>query len=164
MRRLFLIVSAVSLVLLGTLQLIIYLNRPATPEELRLRAAVMPALHLVAMDGQPYVLTTGRPLVLIYFNTTCDHCLRQVEWMRREFNRFDGVAVVFMSSQPETELRDFVGSNEVVGTLVRVKPEEVAEKLGVLALPQLLVYDARGELTALFSGETDPLKVRQVLP
>jgi thioredoxin-related protein len=45
-----------------------------------------------------------------------------------------------------------------------VRHEEVAERFGVLAMPQIFVYDAGGKLVELFSGETSPGKIRSAIP
>jgi peroxiredoxin len=167
MRKLFLIASAVFLVLFGSLQLFIYMNRPVSSDELRVRAAMLPPLRLTALDGKPVDLADKLPVVLIYFNTTCDHCQRQVEALRRERGMFTGIPVVLMSSQPEADVREFVEQNDFVEPgfmIVRVQHEEVAERFGVLAMPQIFVYDADRKLVELFSGETSPEKIRQTLP
>lgn len=167
MRKLFLIASAVFLVLFGFLQLFIYMNRPVSREELRVRAAVLPSLDLTTLDGQPYNLNDKLPLVLIYFNTTCDHCQRQLESLRRERELFAGVPVVLMSSQPEEDLREFQEQTNIAEEgfiIVQVQHEVVAERFGVLALPQIFVYGADGELVDLFSGETSPEKIRLAIP
>jgi peroxiredoxin len=165
MRKLFLIASAVFLVMFGSLQLFIYMNRPVSSDELRVRAAILPPLRLTTLDGKPYDLADKLPVILIYFNTTCDHCQRQVEALRRERGMFKGTPVVLMSSQPEAEVREFVGQADLAQfIIVRVRQEEVAERFGVLAMPQIFVYDTDRKLVDLFSGETSPEKIRLAIP
>lgn len=167
MRRLFLVTSVVFLVLFGSLQLFIYMNRPVSADELRVRAAMLPLLRLTTLDGKPFELADKLPVVLIYFNTTCDHCQRQVEALRQERGLFTGIPVVLMSSQPEQDIREFVEQTNFVEPgfiVVRVRQEEVAERFGVLALPQIFVYDADHKLGNIFSGETSPEKIRSAIP
>lgn len=167
MRKLFLITSVVFLVLVGSLQLFIFINRPVSADELRIRAAVLPPLRLTTLDGKPYSPADKLPVVLIYFNTTCDHCQRQVEVMRRERELFAGIPVVLISSQPEDDVREFAAKADLVESkfiITHVQQEEVAERFGVLAMPQIFVYDADRNLAGLFSGETSPAKIRSAIP
>jgi hypothetical protein len=166
MRKLLLVSSIAFIVLFGVLQLFIYFNQPVPLDELRKRAAVLPSLDLVTPDGAPHRLEEGRPIVLVYFNTTCDHCQRQVEWLRSEFSRFEGISVVLMSSQPLEEVREFSRSafaDDQEVTIVKVRHEEIAEKFGVLALPQIFVYDRELRLVELFAGETEPARISRAV-
>ncbi|MBL7850880.1 MAG: thioredoxin family protein [Cyclobacteriaceae bacterium] len=167
MRKFLFIASILFIILFGGLQLFLYLNKPLPLDELRVRASVLPSLSLTTMDGESYEPKAGRPLVLIYFNTTCDHCQRQVEWFRKEISRFEGITLVWMSAQADDVLREFVRTTDFTGAevdVVHVRHEVVAEKFGTLALPQIFVYDGDGRLVDLFSGETDPAMIRATLP
>ena len=166
MRKLFLITSVAFLVLFGLLQLLLYLNKPTPLDELRERVPTLPKLHLVGLDGMPYDPGDALPVVLIYFNTTCDHCQRQVEQLRVSLNRFEGISIVLMTAQSIEELQEFMSQIDFGGARVipvQVLPEEVAEKFGVLSLPQIFVYDANRRLVGLFAGETDPRRIRATL-
>ncbi len=78
MKKTLLIVSVAFLALFGSLQLYVYLSRPTPAGELRVKVANMPALSLKDRQGNEFTIPTGKPVVLIYFNSTCDHCQRQM--------------------------------------------------------------------------------------
>jgi hypothetical protein len=87
--------------------------------------------------------------------------------MRRERELFAGIPVVLISSQPEDDVREFAAKADLVESkfiITHVQQEEVAERFGVLAMPQIFVYDADRNLAGLFSGETSPAKIRSAIP
>lgn len=160
MKKYILIASAVFVLLFGGIQLFLFLKRPATKDELSVKAARLPELKLITLDGQPYQPRTDRSLLLIYFNSECDHCQRQIETLKKRADLFKSCSLVLMSAEPvETvaAFRDRAGLDQVANLdLVHVEHEVIAEAFGVLNLPQIFVYNSRGELIDLFSGETNP--------
>lgn len=165
MKKILLFASVVFVVLFGALQVYINLHQPTPSDELRVRAAELPPLALTTLDGKPFQIPDNTPVVLVYFNSTCDHCQRQLEAMQKEAARFAGAEVIWMSSQSPEDLKVYFDKGQTgLFTVVRVQPEEVAERFGVLALPQIFVFGADGKLRELFTGETDPQEIRMALP
>lgn len=165
MKRIILIVSVVIILLFGGLRLLLYSFEPTTENELSIKAAKLPSLSLTLVDGTSYLLSAGHPTVLVYFNSTCDHCQRQVAALKSHLNLFDGISLILMSAQPYDEVVEFAsafGSYHNI-RVVQCKPEEIAEHLGVLSLPQIFVYDSSGSLAGLFYGETEPKVIRGAL-
>lgn len=158
MKKVLLIISVFFLVLFGSLQLFVYLARPASSEELRIRLVQLPAITLTAPDRSTFALEQGKPLVLIYFNSECDHCQREVLEIRENIGLFSSSSVVLMSSQPLNEIESFSsGSGLQEYTNVRfgqIEPEVLGENFGTLTLPQIFVFSSEGKLITLFSGET----------
>ncbi len=160
MKKALLIASALFVVLFSALQVYIYLRQPTPAKELRVKAAVLPSLSLTGLDGSEFSIPGDKPVVLVYFNATCDHCQRQVEAMQKASGQFEDTAVIFMSSQPLEDLRSyFLHAGLGNFFVVHVRPEEVSERFGVLALPQIFVYDANRQLRDLFTGETSPEQI-----
>jgi peroxiredoxin len=163
MKKGILIASAILLIVLLSLQYYLYLHRPSSPEELSARASQLPALDLTSIDGSIFRLQGGRPVVLMYFNSQCDHCQAQLNAMREQMNLFSSATIVFMSSQSLDELSriaaifDFIVFQNV--HFVQSKPEQLSEKFGVMSLPQIFVYSAEGNLKKVFSGETAPSEI-----
>jgi len=159
MRKIFLLISAVSLLLFCSLRLYVYLSRPTPPDELRERVGRLPELSLKDSDGNPYTIEMGRPVVLVYFNSTCDHCQRQLSAIRANIGLFAAAQVVLMSTQPMEEVTPFIRGlnfdNRSDVRVVQISHEELSEVFGTLGLPQIFVYSPEGRLAALFAGETD---------
>lgn len=166
-RRILFAASAIFILVFGALQLFLWQWKPTAPDELRQRAARLPSLHLVEVNGKAFTLTPGKPVVLIYFNSTCDHCQRQLTALERAWSRFDEVSLVLMSAQAEEEISAFSSALQFPTTadlkVVRCDPADIAESFGVLSLPQIFIYDEKGNLAGLFSGETSPALIDSVL-
>lgn len=164
MKKILFIASAVFVVLFGALQIYINLRKPTPTDELRVRASELPRLSLTTLDGNAFLIPEGEPVVLVYFNSTCDHCQRQLEAMRKESSQLEGTTIVLMSAQSLEDLRAyFNGVDQGNFNVVHVSPEQVSEKFGVLALPQIFVFGADHQLLDLFTGETDPKKIGSLL-
>jgi peroxiredoxin len=164
MKKILFISSAVFVVLFGALQIYINLRKPTPTDELRIRASELPPLSLTALDGNAFRIPQGKPIVLIYFNSTCDHCQRQLEAMRKERGLLDDVTVILMSAQPLEDLHAYFNGIDLGHfNVVHVPPEQVSEKFGVLALPQVFVFGANRQLLDLFAGETAPEKIKSLL-
>ncbi len=163
MKRTIIIISLIFLLLFGSLQLFVFLSRPTPKEELSLRLAQLPEIALTGLDGSAFELRTNKSLVLIYFNSECDHCQRELKAIRDQIELFSSSSVVLMSSQSLEEFASFAnGLNFEAFPNVRfgqIKPEQLAETFGSLALPQIFVFSADGKLVTLFSGETKPAEI-----
>ena len=167
MKKGILIASAILLVLLLSLQFYLYLHRPNSAEELSAKASQLPALNLTATDGTSFELVSGRPVVLVYFNSQCDHCQRQLNAMRENMNLFSSATIVFMSSQSLDEVGRFAAvlNFNVFPNVrfVKSKPEQLAEKFGLMSMPHIFVYSEEGNLKKVFSGETAPAEIASLL-
>ncbi len=157
MKRTVIIISVIFLLLFGSLQLYVFLSRPTPTEELRIRLAQLPEIVLTGLDGSEFSLPSDKPLVLIYFNSECDHCQRELKDIREHIELFSSSSVVLMSSQSLEEFTSFANGLNFVNSpnvrFGRIRPEQLAETFGQLALPQIFLFAGNGKLITLFSGE-----------
>ncbi len=167
MRKIILIVSAVFVLCFGALQFLVWQIRPTDRDTLRKLAATMPDLTLTSWRAKSVQLSEGRPTVLVYFNSTCDHCQRQIKATLRDIELFEGMRVVFMSTESIEVLAEVESKYGVTKPdgfeLVHCDQAQVAERFGALGLPQIFVYDANGKLVELFTGETPPAAIVRTL-
>lgn len=163
MRTFFLVVAGVLLLIIAGLELFIYLNRPVGKEELRVRAARLPELGLTLPDGKELTIPRDRALVLVYFNSSCDHCQREIEDIRQHLDRFVGAQLILMSAEEPETIDAYIKSIGMPGgenvVIAHVRHEVIAEKFGLLGLPQVFVYSAEGRLIDLFTGETSAQRI-----
>ncbi|MBL7845848.1 MAG: redoxin domain-containing protein [Cyclobacteriaceae bacterium] len=167
-KRFILVILFLGVLLVGALQLFIWLNRSTSADELRVRARQLPDLELTDLQGNRVSLETGTPLVLIYFNSECDHCQREIEALKKDIQLFRRCSLVLMSSQPLPEIISFVAASGFKPAdsvaVVHVSYESIATSFGQLTLPQIFVYSREGKLVGLFSGETNPAQIAEVIP
>ncbi|MDZ4715491.1 MAG: hypothetical protein SH819_08485 [Cytophagales bacterium] len=150
------------------LQAYLYLSRPISQEELAVRASVMPSLTLTSMDGSAFPFRQDANLLLIYFNSECDHCQREVAEIHRNMHLFSKTDVLFMSSQPLPPIVQFASGFDFKqyprAHFVRIAPEDLAKAFGAIAVPQVFIYSQEGKLITLFSGETSAQVIAASLP
>jgi len=168
MRKFFLVVAGVLLLIIAGLELFIYVNRPIGKEALRERAAQLPDLSLTTLDGKNFTLPTDRPAVLVYFNSECDHCQREIANLTQHLDLFTGSVLVLMSAESPEIISSYLRTLTVTSNnklfVVHVRHEVIAEKFGLLGLPQIFIYSADGQLIDLFSGETQTEIIAKSLP
>ncbi len=167
MKKYLLIASGLFVILFGAIQLFLYLNRPSSVDELKIRAAKLPELRLTTLDGAPFQPKGDRSILLVYFNSECDHCQRQVETLKKRIDLFKSCNVVLMSAEPVETVMAFRDKAGLAGienlNLVHVEHSTIAGTFGLLSLPQIFVYSKDGELIDLFSGETNPEHIARLL-
>lgn len=167
MKKTLLIVSAAFIALFGSLQLYVYLSRPTPAGELREKVANLPVLSLKDRHGNGFTIPSAKPVVLIYFNSTCDHCQRQLNVLRDNLRLFTAASLVLMSSQPIEEVvafTDGLGFDRASNVhVVQITHEELSDVFGTLGLPHIFVYSAEGKLVGLFAGETTATAIAEQL-
>lgn len=168
MRKFFLVVAGVLLLIIAGLESFIYLNRPIGKEELREKAAQLPDLELTTLDGNSVNLPGERTIVLVYFNSTCDHCQREIADLQEHMELFEGSVLVLMSAEESQVVASYMSSIGLRMSdsliIAHVRHEVIAEKFGLLGLPQIFVYSPEGRLIDLFRGETKAEKIARSLP
>lgn len=167
MRRVLIVVAGLALLLVIVLQVLVYFSQPTSTEELETRVGTLPELVLVGMDGVAFDLPTGKPVVLIYFNSTCDHCQREITALRAKKGLFEDAALVMMSAEQIETVRSFASRmdfGESDAQFVHVTHEEISKVFGTLSLPHIFVYSTQGKLLGIFEGETTPEAIAAVLP
>ncbi len=166
MKRVLIIVAVMFLLLLLGLQVFVYLSQPTTTEELETRVGTLPGLKLIGVDDAEFELRSGKPIVLIYFNTECDHCQREIAGLRDKRELLAAASLVLMSAQPLEEIQRFSATIDFGLTdtrVVHVTPEQIATVFGTLGLPHIFVFSKEGRLLEIFSGETPPEAIAAVL-
>jgi len=69
----------------------------------------LPVFSLITRDSSLIDVSVfaSRPLVLIYFNSECDHCQYEAEDIKNNIRAFSKATLVFMSSEPLTKINAF---------------------------------------------------------
>jgi thioredoxin-related protein len=168
MKKVFILVTVIFLVSLIGLQIYVFLHKPTSVEDLNEKAAELPELDLIAAEGYTYRLEKGRTIILMYFNSQCDHCQRQLMVMRENIKLFSSASIIFVSAQERDEVSRVAGIFDFYAfpnvRFVAARPEQLSEKFGVLSLPQIFVYSKYGKLLKVFTGQTKPEDIVAVLP
>ena len=132
-----------------------------------MRLADLPSLTLTTLGGTAVQFKTDSSLVLIYFNSECDHCQREIVAIHSSMDLFKSSRLVFMSSQSLDEIKTFANGFDFASctnvTFVKIGHQELAEVFGTLTVPQIFVFGTNGKLVSLFSGETKPAIIAEAI-
>lgn len=123
----------------------------------RLDPRPAPALTLITVEGRTAELADlrGSVVVLHFWATWCPPCREELPALLR-FASTATARVVAVSLDPEWQpVLSFVEEPEVLRHVVRASSGEVAERFGVIELPQTFVIDAEGLLRLRLSGAQD---------
>ncbi|HRJ31408.1 MAG TPA: redoxin domain-containing protein [Cyclobacteriaceae bacterium] len=138
-------------------------------KERAISLSTFPKLNLLSLDSLGFRLESLplEPVVLIHFNSGCDHCQYEAAAIKASINKFKGAQLVFFSTEPITVIRQFSeqhGLSEYVNIhLTKINAADVTATLGTLAVPHLFIYGADRKLLKEFRGETKPEAILKYL-
>lgn len=122
----------------------------------------LPELKLFSQDSLAFNFQSlpEKPLVLIHFNSGCEHCQYEASSIKASVEQFNSVHLIFFSSESITLIRQFsdhYGLNEYSNIhFTKINATDAAATLGTLAVPHIFVYGADRKLINEFRGETKP--------
>ena len=99
-----------------------------------------------------------KPTVIVYFNTECEHCQYEAKEIVKYQEKFKGVNLYMLSAENINQIKSFAHkmsldkiSNLEMG---KITVKESFEKFAFTTIPDILIYNASGELQKHFKGET----------
>src|SRR5262245_48015661 len=107
----------------------------------------------------------GQVVVVDFWATWCGPCHLQARILEPIYQEMKGKGVQFLAAnvgeQPEI-VRAFL-KDEPIPYPVLLDPDDVAGKLGVMALPTLMVVDKKGRVSYFEAGLTDGPTLRRMI-
>lgn len=120
----------------------------------------LPVFSLASLDSlsiESYSFE-DTPLVLIYFNSECDHCQYEVRDIKKNIADFSKATVVFMSSEPLTKINAFADSSGLKDFpnvfFTKISSNDAFTAFGSLGIPHVFIYGSDKVLRKEFKGET----------
>ena len=99
-----------------------------------------------------------KPTIIIYFNTECEHCQYEAKEIVKYQEKFKGVNLYMLSAENIAQIKSFAHkmnldkiSNLEMG---KITVKDSFEKFAFTTIPDILIYNASGELKKHFKGET----------
>lgn len=134
------------------------------------KRSVLPAVSLLALDSAQFDLSTveNKPLVLIHFNSECDHCQYEAKDIKKNAESFSGANLVFMSSEPLSKIESFaheygLGNYRNI-FFTKIDAGHATTTFGVLSIPHVFIYGPDKVLIKEFRGETSAAVITKHLP
>jgi thioredoxin-related protein len=113
--------------------------------------------QLFKMDSTQFQMTSGRPILLVFFNSQCEHCQYELTELKKNLSSFEAVSVLLMSSENIATIKE-------AAEFVKINRDDVFENFGSLSVPHLFLYGADRKLIKEFKGETKIEAILQYLP
>ncbi len=115
-------------------------------------------------NGQGYTyeqLSKNKPVVLIYFSPTCDHCKEFTEAMLKRINKLQDKQFVMISYENLKEVKAFDDRYKLSGHQnIKVGSEGytfvVQKYYNIQRFPFVAEYDKTGRLKKIIRGDVDP--------
>lgn len=117
----------------------------------------MHELPLFDLDSLSYKFNKHNPTILIFFNSACDHCQHQAYSIQDTLQAFQGIDIVWVSSEKISLIQEFSSKYRLVGKsgvyFTKIDERKVFETFGSLSIPHIFIYK-NGFLTQEFKGAT----------
>ncbi|MCS6836242.1 MAG: TlpA family protein disulfide reductase [Anaerolineae bacterium] len=124
-----------------------------------------PPFDLVNLDGQPVSLAdyAGRPLILNFWQTTCEPCKREMPTFAEFLEDQSDVALLAVSIEETSEqVRAFFAELDMLPVPVALDVDGSARRAyGIAGLPTTYVIDDEGVVRYMHLGEMNALQLRQ---
>ncbi len=123
---------------------------------------------LFKTDSSKYILTSNEPLLLIHFNSECEHCRYELADLKRNLRALQQTKVVLMSSENISTIKktasDFGVEQFSNVDFVKINRDDVYDNFGALSTPHILIYGKDRRLVKEFRGEAKIEAILQYLP
>jgi peroxiredoxin len=124
------------------------------------KLTTLPVFSLITLDSsavESSSLTKGL-LILIYFNSECDHCQYEVQDIKNNVTAFSKTTLVFMSSEPLAKIQAFTKasglSDQTNISFTKITSNDAFTSFGALAVPHVFIYGPDKILRKEFKDET----------
>lgn len=117
------------------------------------------------LDSSRILLTPGCRTLLVYFNSGCDYCEKEIADIQKNIMVFQEMDIVLVSSEHIDAITSFRNMHWDLIRSARVRfgkinADQAYESFGTLIVPQIFIYEKDGSLIKRFTGETS-IKVLQ---
>lgn len=129
------------------------------------RFPTIPPLDLTTVDNQKITKESLKkhPTLIMYFSPSCDHCIAEMNEIKKRWSDFDHLQVVMATYQPIDELKQFITDYEMDKhpnfLLGRDDKFLLPPFFEMKSLPYLALYNKKGNLITTFEGTTKLDKV-----
>ncbi|WP_186756242.1 peroxiredoxin family protein [Echinicola salinicaeni] len=156
--RLKLIVLFLVIVFLGVMGCLI-MDRVKKKKIVAERVRQFPDFTLYRADGEKLVteeLSYDQPIILIYFNSTCYLCQKEIEAIKERLEEFEDVQILLVSSEQVKVICKFAKRMELNNCKnihwFQDKGMEVAVYYDIGSVPEIFLYDRSGSLVRSYQG------------
>ena len=128
-----------------------------------------PAVEFDLLDGSRTSLSAlrGRPVLLVFWSTTCPPCLEEIPDLVRLHDSLSPrglmLIAVAMPYDPPVVVRDFARDRHLPYAIAVDVPGRAAKALGVASIPSAILIDRDGRIAWQQYGRLDEVRVRRLI-
>jgi len=130
----------------------------AAKKEVVIKIQNLPAAHLFTLDSVAFQFPVSSSIILIHFNTSCEHCQYELTEIRKNVSSFSAGHVVLMSSGNIADIRRASKEHGLAGLpnihFTKINQDDVFDTFGSLSVPHIFIYGKDRKLIKEFKGET----------
>jgi thioredoxin-related protein len=119
-------------------------------------------------DSTNYRVDSANPILLIHFNSECDHCRYELTDLKENLTALQQTNVLLMSSESISVIRkvaaDFGVEQFSNVDFIKINRDDVYDNFGALSTPHIFIYGKDRKLIKEFKGETRMEAILQYLP
>lgn len=134
-------------------------ERTKASKKVKEKASMLNELPIFSMDSMKYEMPKEtKPVVLILFNTGCEHCQYETSQIKKSIASFSRSSIVMISSETLTTIEEFSVryglSDQPNISFCKINAENVFETFGSGVIPRIFIYGRDRKLIKEFKGET----------
>jgi thiol-disulfide isomerase/thioredoxin len=139
-------------------------------EKIKEKIQTLPNFSFLRLDSTPFQteILTKRHTVIIYFNSTCEHCHYEAQEIIKYISKLSNVNLVFISEENMQVISTFAEKYELVKyqnvNVLQAPNFSFAKYFGNTPLPSIFIYNGDKQLVKTFKGETQIQAIIKYLP
>ncbi len=157
-----LLIAAVLFLIYGLVEKVLYKKLVAEKRQ------TLAAPPLFKMDSTSYQVVSTKPVLLIYFNSECEHCQYELAELKKNLPAFSEATILLMSSENISAIRKAAQNIGLEGSpsleFIKINQSDLYENFGSLSTPHIFIYGKDRKLIKEFKGETKMDAILQYLP
>jgi len=111
------------------------------------------------------VFQSNKPVIVLYFNTSCQHCIDEINAIAGGIEEFNKVKLFLVSSESQDRITEFVSNFEIdKQCFFRDKTGELKHELNVKSYPSIFIFSKEKKLIKQFKGAVSIEKIISELP
>lgn len=133
------------------------------------KSSTLPNLKLFTLDSLAFDAfpKPHKFVVLIHFNTTCEHCHYEVLAIKNAADEFNDAEIIFFSTEALSLIRAFASASGLGEHsnihFAKISFTDVINTIGALSIPHIFIYGPDKKLRKEFKGETKPEAILKYL-
>ena len=151
-----------ALLVLGGTALMAYktVHRLQTKKALAASLKTLPHFIATGLDSTQirYPQAIDKPLIIMYFNTECEHCQYETQELKKHLAQFANAQILMLSNESLAKLKTFAKSYALTDIdnlqIAQIPANKAFEIFGFTSVPSLIIYSKNQQLVKQYKGET----------